>query len=195
MSSCVPPGGQRVLAQQQAVKCGCTCLIMWPQTTASGQVSLSATSMSATVLSCPFFLTRHLWLTTPCPYRRSCCLIGCCATGGPLPTLVTPLPGCIRPLSAESSVSPFGRATPTPVAGLAWTWRCGHMHKWEPGTMYVTSGTSSAFTSEECHCHNLLLKVTVFNNRIMRILEKHDLVGNSATILIRRFLLSLFSNV
>lgn len=146
-SSCVQPGGRPVLGQQQAAKYGCTCSITWRQTPASGQVWLSATSMPATVLSCPFSSTRPRWPTSHCRRRRNCCPIGCCATGARSPTPETRPPGPDRQLSAGISVCLLGLATLTPVDGWSWTWRCVHMHRWGPGTMCVTSGTSWASTS------------------------------------------------
>lgn len=148
-SSCVHQGGRHVPAQRWAAKCGCTCLTIRPQTTASGRVWLSATSMPAMALSCLSSLTRPQWPTSPWCRQRSCCPIGCCATGVPSPTLVTPPRGSSRRPSAASSVCLFGHATLTPAAGWSWTWPCVHMHKWEPGTIYVTSGTNWVFTSEE----------------------------------------------
>lgn len=154
MFSCVHPGGQRVLAQQQVAKSGCICLTTWPQTSVSGQVSLFATSMSAMAQSCLFSLTQPQSPTTPCPYQRSCSLTGCCATGGPLPTMVTPLRGFSRQLFAESSDFLFGHAILAPATGSSWIWQCGHMLRQKPRTIYVISGTSWASTSEGAGCQS-----------------------------------------
>lgn len=182
-SSCVRPGGRRVTEQLLAVTYGCTCLTMWPQTAASGPVSHSATSTSATGRSCPFSSTLPRWPTTPWPCLKSSCLTGCCATGGLSHTLVTHPQGLSRRFSVASNVFPFGHAILTPVAGSSWTWRCGCMRKSEPETIFVTSGTSWASTSwfqlvreirlglDEQHCQVLQLrkevkKLNLFNNDI-----------------------------
>lgn len=147
-SSCVHPGGQRVPAQQRAARCGCMCLTTWHQTLTCGPAWLSATSTPATAPSCPFSLTPPRWPTSPCRRQRSCCPIGCCATGAPSPTGATLPRGPSRRLSAGSSACQFGRAILTTAAGWSWTWRCVRMHKWEPGTMCVTFGTNWASISE-----------------------------------------------
>ncbi|RVE56376.1 hypothetical protein OJAV_G00220450 [Oryzias javanicus] len=49
--------------------------------------------------------------------QRSCCPIGCCATGEPSPTQVTRPPGFSRRPSAGSNVCQFGRNTLTPGGG------------------------------------------------------------------------------
>lgn len=146
-SSCVRPGGRPALAQHWAVRRGCTSLTTCWRITVSGQVWLSATSMSVMVPSFPSSFTRPRWPTTLFLCQRGYCPIGCCATGVRSPIQVTLPHASNRHPSAGSSVRPSGRAILIPVAGWSWTWQCVHMRRWEPGTIYVTSGTNWASTS------------------------------------------------
>lgn len=141
-SSCVRPGGRHALGRPRAAACGCMCLTTWPLTPACGRAWLSATGTSAMALNCRSSLTQPPWPTLAWRRLRGCCPIGCCATGGPLPTTVTLRLGPDRPPFAKSSVLPPGRATPTRAVGWSWTWRSVHMRKSVPGVTCATFGTN-----------------------------------------------------
>lgn len=123
------------------------CLTTWPLTPACGRAWPSATSTPATAPSCRSSSTQPPWPTWAWYRLRSCCPIGCCATGVPLPTVATLRRGPGRPPSAGSSVRPPGRATLIRAAGWSWTWRSVRTRKSGPGVTCATSGTNWEFTS------------------------------------------------